>query len=147
MALSDALPFAWCTLTRQCWDDAQRLAFERNMVVLETLGSNAPRYAMEAVATVRTALIAREPLLGSVLAPGVIQQIDMVAQAFLNRAADRVTRTHQSRYRTLLGDALPGYFARFDEGVVETSTRHAPLRLRSTAPGCPVLMTSVTSRL
>ena len=120
MALSDALPFAWCTLTRQCWDDAQRLAFERNMVVLQTLGSDAPRYAMEAVATVRTALIAREPLLGSVLAPGVTQRIDAVAQAFLNRAADRVTRTHQSRYRTRLGDALPGYFARFDEGVVET---------------------------
>jgi hypothetical protein len=120
MALSDALPFAWCTITRQCWDDAQRFSFERNMLVLETLGSDAPRYAMEAVASVRAALIAREPLLGPVLAPGATQPIDAVAQAFLNRAADRVTRAHQSRYRAHLGDALPRYFTRFDEGVVET---------------------------
>lgn len=120
MALSDGLPFAWCTLARGSWDDAQRMAFERNMVVLAALEAGAPRFAMEAVATVRAAVIAREPLLGPVLMPDATQPIAAIVQAFLNRAADRVPHTPHNRYRPRLGDALPAYFENFAAGVVET---------------------------
>lgn len=40
LALSDALPFAWCALPKSFWDVAQRIAFEDGMKLLAATGND-----------------------------------------------------------------------------------------------------------
>lgn len=54
------------------------------------------------------------------LLPGEADPIAAVAQAFLNRAVDRIPRTSGQRYRPRIGEYLPSYFERFDPGVLDT---------------------------
>lgn len=120
LSLSDALPFAWCMISRYHWQTAQGLAFGRALAQFEPLGTDAPRFAKDAVDTVVARLVEREPLLGPVLLPGEADPIAAVAQAFLNRAVDRIPRTSGQRYRPRIGEYLPSYFERFDPGVLDT---------------------------
>ena len=121
MALSDALPFAWCTIPQTEWHAAQGAAFARTLAQLEMLGTEAPRYAKEALDTVVTRLIELEPLLQPVLMPQPsTEPIEQIAQGFLNRAIDRIPRIHRNRYREQIGHCLPAYFNRFDTGIIAT---------------------------
>ncbi|HEY0084356.1 MAG TPA: hypothetical protein VGB65_00450, partial [Allosphingosinicella sp.] len=120
LALSDALPFAWCTVPHSCWQESQRLAFGRALLLLQGLGSDAPRYAKETVDRTVAALVQREPLLGPVLVQSKdIGSIREIAQAFLNRAVDRV-HGHRSRYRDSVGHRLPSYFLNLPDHCLET---------------------------
>lgn len=120
LALSDALPFAWCTIPRADWQAAQGSAFARTLAQLGMLGADAPRYAKEAIDTAVERLVEREPLLRSVLTRVETDRVADVAQSFLNRAVDRVPRSAGNYYRARLPDHLPRYFARFDPGVLDT---------------------------
>ena len=119
MALSDALPFAWSTIPRICWQQAQGVAFARALEHLSTLGADAPRFAKQVVDLAITDIIDREPLLAAVLSPGAAHALPAVAQAFLNRAVDRVPSSAGDRYRRQL-DRLSPYFLKFDRRVLDT---------------------------
>jgi hypothetical protein len=120
MALSDALPFAWCTIPSHWWQEAQGSAFDANCALLAPLGSDAPRYAKEALDTITTALIECEPLLGPLLLPNPTESMTAITQAFMNRAAERVPPSSGRRYRSHLPTQLPAYFERFHEGYLDT---------------------------
>ena len=122
MALSDALPFAWCTIPRHHWQEEQSALFGRLLDQLAMLGADAPRYAKEAVDAVAAALVAREPLLGPVLQPAVPEPIAEITQRFLNRAVDRIPHGHGDRYRRQLPEHLPRYFVdrQFDLRLLDT---------------------------
>lgn len=120
MDLSDALPFAWCTIGRQHWDDARRNAFEQLLGQFAPLGDKAAHYAMEAIDTVLAGILAEEPLLAAVLKPSPAEPLVQIAQAFMNRAVDRIPRGHGDRYRAHIADHLPAYFHRFDSGCLDT---------------------------
>lgn len=120
LALSDALPFAWCTVPKACWQDAQAGAFARGHALLASLGAEAVRFAKEMVDSTAAALVEREPFLAAVLMPQLNDQsLSQVAQAFLNRAVDRVSSAG-SRYRDRLGDRLPEYFLGLPDHCLET---------------------------
>jgi hypothetical protein len=115
LALSEALPFAWYLLPRSAWQGAQRARLDRALAALHPLGDAALPYALQMVEQARMALIAAEPLLGSVLAPvPVVQKLGEAAQAFLNRSADRIQRTSGNMFRSALPGMMPTYFDRFD---------------------------------
>ena len=121
LALSDGLPFAWCTLPQACWTEAQRAAFERALEQLSALGDQAARFAIEMVGIIRSAIIAREPLLASVFMPiDVALPLADLVQGFLNRAVQRIKSGRPDRYRRVLNDSLPAYFLRFNENVLDT---------------------------
>lgn len=120
MALSDALPFAWCGIAREHWQSAQGATFGRLLEQLEVLGAEAPRYAKDALDEAVRQIVEREPLLTSILQPGVSQPMTDIAQSFLNRAIDRIPPAHGSRYRKHLEAQLPGYFLRLPDQALET---------------------------
>jgi hypothetical protein len=121
LVLSDGLPFAWCTLPQTSWDDAQKTIFDRAFAQLSGLGDQGVRFAMEMLEASRNAIIAREPLLASVLLPiRSALPISEVAQVFLNRTRDGLRTRSSERYRRVLGDTLPDYFLRFSDDVLDT---------------------------
>jgi hypothetical protein len=120
MALSDALPFAWCTIPRHHWLQAQGELFGRTLAQLSMLGGDAARYAKEAVDTVVQRLVDREPLLRPILLSTDADAVADVAQSFLNRAVDRIPRSSGHRYRGRIAEYLPRYFDRFNTGVLDT---------------------------
>lgn len=120
MALSDALPFAWCTIPRTDWQAAQGAAFLRVRAQLAVMGSAASHHAKEAIDQHVRQIIEREPLLTAVLAPGETNTLPDIAQSFLNRAIDRIPARHGSRYRKKLYDQLPAYFLRLPDSALET---------------------------
>lgn len=114
LALSDALPFAWCLLPAACWEGAQRLKLDQSLGLLQSLGAKAMDYAMEMVGAARAAIVAREPLLGPVLQPAAPESdLHSVAQAFVIRAIERM-QGEGGQFRAMLGEHLPAYFLRFD---------------------------------
>lgn len=119
MALSDALPFAWATIPLACWQEAQGAAFARAIGQLSMLGAEAPHFAKQVVDQAVACLIDREPLLAAVLTSGSAHDLAMIAQAFLNRAVDRVPPAAGDRYRRQLG-VLPRYFLKFDPRFLDT---------------------------
>jgi len=119
LALSDALPFAWCLMPKSCWEAAQATAFEQLLAKLATLESG-PLFAKQALDMTVDAMVQREPLLAPILKPETgIMPLKDVAQAFLNRAVDRVAG-HGSRYRQALGSHLPAYFLQLPDHCLET---------------------------
>lgn len=89
-------------------------------MLLQGLGNDAPRYAKEMVDLTVAGLVEREPLLGPVLsASSKAGSIREIAQAFLNRAVDRV-HGRRSRYRDSLGHRLPAYFLNLPDHCLET---------------------------
>lgn len=121
VALSDALPFAWCLVPRACWEQAQRMGLEQGLARLAGAGDQAAEWAMQMVQGSRDALIAREPLLGPVLAPKPLPAaLRAIAQAFLNRAVDRVDGRAGSRFRPRLEAKLPRWFLDLPEHCLET---------------------------
>lgn len=119
LALSDALPFAWCLMPKSCWEEAQAFAFGQLLAKLANLESG-PQFAKQALEMAVDALVQREPLLGPILRPqrGVMPLKD-VAQVFLNRAVDRISG-HGSRYRQSLDAHLPDYFLHLPDHCLET---------------------------
>ena len=119
LALSDALPFAWCLMPKSCWEEAQASAFDQLLAKLANLEAG-PQFAKQALDMTVDALVQREPLLGPILKPeNDVMPLKDVAQAFLNRAVDRVTG-HGSRYRQRLGAHLPAYFLKLPDHCLET---------------------------
>ena len=119
LALSDALPFAWCLVPADCWQGAQRLKLDQALSLLQGLGTKAMDYAMEMVASSRVAIVDREPLLRPVLQPAAPESdLENVAQAFVIRAIERM-QGHGSEFRRILGNRLPAYFLRFDDRCLE----------------------------
>jgi hypothetical protein len=119
ISLSDALPFAWCTIPIECWTAARGDLFERSLELLKTV-DRAAELAMSVVETVVDGLIAREPLLTAALRPGEAESIETVTQRFLTRAIDRVRGVSRERYRAQLEARLPAYFSRFNESLLDT---------------------------
>jgi len=120
MALSDALPFAWATIGHDCWQRAQGAAFGALLTQLAALGADAPRFAKEGVEKVVERLCELEPLLVPVLQPGDAPTIAEAAQAFVQRARERIPGASRSRYRDRLPGCMPGYFHRFDNTILDT---------------------------
>lgn len=120
LALSDALPFAWCAIPRAHWQAAQGAAFARTLTQLGMLGAEAPRYAKEAIDTAVERLVEREPLLRPVLGPIAAEPLAVIANTFLNRAVERVPRTNGARYRSRVASYLLLDGTRFDQGLYDT---------------------------
>jgi hypothetical protein len=118
MALALALPFAWFTIPRACWVDAKNAAGLAAMTLLREL-PDAPRFAMQMVEATQKALVEQQPLLGPIFGLGDRVDLPTAAQAFVRRAIDRIPRGNGARYRSKLGDRLPGYFLRFDKAVLD----------------------------
>lgn len=119
LALSEALPFAWCLVPAACWEGAQRLKLDQALGLLQGLGAKAMEYAMEMVGAARGAVITREPLLGPVLQPTALESdLESVAQAFVIRAIERM-QGGGNQFRAVLGNRLPEYFLRFDSRCLE----------------------------
>lgn len=146
LALSDALPFAWCTVPAGCW--AQAAGLER--VALETaleavLGAEqAAKLADEMVKGAAAKLAAAEPLLrwplfaAQLLAPDQIgshRSLLEAAQDHIRRHGDRVGEggASNSLFRRLLPAGLPAVFQRFD--AVHLETLDAPCAAAMMAAG------------
>lgn len=119
LALSDALPFGWCLMPKSCWEEAQASAFGQLLAKLADLDCG-PQFAKQALDMMLDALVQREPLLGPILKPQRdLMPLKDVAQAFLNRAVDRISG-HGSRYRQSLDAHLPAYFLHLPDHCLET---------------------------
>jgi hypothetical protein len=107
LALSDALPFAWCIIPKRCWDAAGERQYER---LLDALGpiEGAFDYATQAMVERIARIAEREPLLGPVLKAARGPSRMEAAQVFTRRVIDgRAARNAAgSRWRER-GLALP----------------------------------------
>jgi len=121
MALSDALPFAWCLVPKDCWDSAQRAAFVHALDVFSATADRAVGFAKEMVDRSTSTLVEHEPLLSAILTPPeVAHDIRAITQTFLNRSIERMSGSG-SIFRAALGDAaLPAYFKEFNAHCLET---------------------------
>ena len=107
LALSDALPFAWCLIPKSCWEAAGGRRLGKLIDLLsETEGGLG--LAMQAAAQTAQAICEREPLLASVLIGPASQPSRMdIAQDFVRNNIERADRNGTtSRYR-LAGLSLP----------------------------------------
>ncbi|NEJ95411.1 STY4851/ECs_5259 family protein [Rhizobium ruizarguesonis] len=99
MALSDGLPFSWCTLPTVSWDLA---ATSLAQSLFESLGTlpQAPLIVGQEISTRRLAITSQNPGLASAL--GVRAQstsAEKVVQAFLNRSADSLIAFEGFQFR------------------------------------------------
>lgn len=136
MDLAMALPFAWFTIPRNCWIDAANATGQAAMELLKEL-SDAPRYALEMVATCKRSLIERQPLLGPLFSQGKAIPLEEAAQAFVRHAIDRSQMSDGARYRNKLGNKLPEYFLRFDTSVLDALDAPCAAALAAMGQWCP----------
>lgn len=120
MALSDALPFAWCTIPKICWDTAGARQFDTLLAQLSGI-EGAMAYAMQAMAELIARIAEREPLLAPVLMNATSREARCdIAMQFVRRVIDGRASTNAagSRYRRQ-GLPLPADHLKLPDIVLE----------------------------
>ncbi|MEA1071765.1 STY4851/ECs_5259 family protein [Sphingomonas sp. LY160] len=107
LALSDALPFAWCLLPKTCWDEAGSRRLGKLIDALSKVEGGVG-LAIQATAQTAQAICEREPLLAPVLIGAAsVPSRRNIAQDFVRKVVERADRNGTtSRYRDL-GLAMP----------------------------------------
>jgi len=120
MGLAFSLSFAWFTIDKCHWNNAEQAFGQASMQLFKDLGAHAPRFSLQRIEMARNAIIERQPLLAPVLGECDVVPLEDAAQAFMRYAVQQIQTTHGTRYRDRLGNTLPAYFQRFNQQYFDT---------------------------
>ena len=115
LALESALPFSWTLIAMHYWERAAMLRFNALLAALpETIPARV-ELAVGAITNTRKKIAEYDPSLAYTLGqPGPEKTLDVVAQAFMNRAHDRAEGFGNSPFRPHFNAILPRWI--FTEG-------------------------------